>query len=238
MTLWELAIGVLVMACGAALQGSIGFGQNLVAAPILVLLEPDVVPVPLLVTAFTITALVTVRERTEVDLEGVRWALVGRIPGAVVGVVAVAVLSTRGLAIAFAVMVLAATVLTAVGATVRRTHTTSVVAGAFSGFAGTTTSIGGPPIALLYADVEGGRLRGTLSAFFLVGVVMSIGLLAVGGQADLDDLLLGLQLSPGVVLGFVASRRLVPVLDRGYTRPIVLMVSAAGALAVLVRALV
>ena len=53
-------------------------------------------------------------------------------------------------------------------------------AGALSGFMGTIVSIGGPPIALLYQNESGPSLRGTLSAFFVVGVALAIiGLCAV-----------------------------------------------------------
>ena len=49
-----------------------------------------------------------------------------------------------------------------------------VLAGATSGLLGTATSIGGPPMALVWQRNSGARLRGTMSGFFLIGSVMSI----------------------------------------------------------------
>ena len=53
-----------------------------------------------------------------------------------------------------------------------------VVAGAASGLLGTATSIGGPPMAMALHHSGGPAMRGTLSAFFLLGSLLSVGLLA------------------------------------------------------------
>ena len=58
----------LVVAVDSALQGSVGFGLGMLAALILVLIDPKLVPGPLLF-AF--------REHREIDLHGVSWALAG-----------------------------------------------------------------------------------------------------------------------------------------------------------------
>ncbi len=47
----ELALAIAVVALGAAVQGSVGFGANLVAAPLLTLIDPSLVPVPIVVAA-------------------------------------------------------------------------------------------------------------------------------------------------------------------------------------------
>ena len=63
-----------------------------------------------------------------------------------------------------------------------------MLAGATSGVLGTATSIGGPPMALVWQRSTGARLRGTMSGFFLIGSVMSIGVLALTGAVDAEHL--------------------------------------------------
>ena len=58
-----------------------------------------------------------------------------------------------------------------------------VLAGATSGLLGTATSIGGPPMALVWQRNSGARLRGTMSGFFLIGSVMSLVVLAFTGRS-------------------------------------------------------
>ena len=45
----------------------------------------------------------------------------------------------------------------------------------------------------------------------------------------------GLVLMPGVLVGFALSGKISPYLDRGYTRPLVLILSGCGAVAVIIK---
>ena len=45
MSAWELLAAFLIMAAGGCLQGAVGFGSNLIAAPLLLLVDESYVPV-------------------------------------------------------------------------------------------------------------------------------------------------------------------------------------------------
>jgi uncharacterized protein len=117
-----------------------------------------------------------------------------------------------------------------VTARLRPTPGTLVSAGFASGFMGTTTSIGGPPMALVYQRSDGPAFRSTLAIYFAAGAVMSLTALAVAGRVGAHELRLGLLLWPGVVVGFLLSKPLTRYLDDGRTRAMVLAISAAAAL--------
>ena len=102
---------------------------------------------------------------------------------------------------------------------------------------GTITSIGGPPLALVYQSARGPELRATLAGAFLLGSMLSLIALAVIGRFGAAELAHSVVLIPGIVLGVLVSRPLLHWLDRGITRPLVLSLSTASALAVLARAL-
>ena len=59
----------------------------------------------------------------------------------------------------------------------RPTDRSLVVAGLASGFAATTTGVGGPPMALTYQNSDPATMRATISAFFSIGTLMSLGAL-------------------------------------------------------------
>jgi uncharacterized membrane protein YfcA len=231
----QLAVASSVVALGSMVQGSIGFGVNVVAGPILVLIDPRLVPGPALVVSLFLTVLVAIRERGATDLGGFAWVFVGRVPGTILGALTVASLPPRGTAIALAAVVLIAVALSVAGGRVSRTRATLAGAGTVSGFFGTVSSVGGPPIALLYQDEPGPDVRGTLSSIFAVGAFLSIALLAVVGRFDLHELNVSLALLPAVAVGFLVSRWTSRILDRGFVRPAILGVCAASAIAALVR---
>lgn len=231
----EISVAVLATLLGALVHGSVGFGMNLIAAPILVLLDPAFVPGPALVAALVVTVLVAWRERNSMDVRGVRWAIVGRVPGSVLGALIVVVLPQQELALALAAAVLIGVVVSAGGWYLPLRGPTLFGAGATSGLMATVTSIGGPPMALVYQREGGPRVRGTLSGFFVLGACLSLVLLAVVGRFGVDQVQRAGILLPGLLIGFAASRRTAPYLDSGYTRPAVLLLSSASAGAVFVR---
>lgn len=237
MSLTEFLLAGGVVTVGALLQGSIGFGLGMFAVPFLVLIDPRLVPGPLLLSSVSLTILMSYREWHGIRFGDLRWALGGRVLGVIVAVLALVLVPEERIAIAFGVLVLLAVGLSISGLHVRPTAKTLVGAGTLSGFMGTTVSIGGPPMALLYQHAPGTHLRGTLSAYFLVGVALSLTGLHVAGRFAMTELRLGLMLLPGILLGFGASRWTAGLLDRGYTRTGVLAVSAAAAVVVILKQL-
>jgi hypothetical protein len=148
----------------------------------------------------------------------------------------VALLPMRGF-IAF----VAVTVLVCVGLSVtrwrpRRTVPALLAAGAVSGLGGTAASMGGPPLALLYMDADGPRVRSTLAAYFTAGAVVSLGSLGVSGQVDAAAVHAGLVLTPFMLGGFLLSGPLRPLLDGTWVRPAVIALAGASAVALLARA--
>lgn len=237
MTGAEIAVVTVVVASGAALQAVLGFGLGLIAAPVLALVDPDLVPGPLLFVMVPLTVLVARRERGSLDLRGIRWALVGRVPGTIAGTVAVATLPERGLAVLLGSVVLLAVVLSVAGWHIQPTSGTLLAAGAASGFMGTATSIGGPPMAMVYQRRTGPELRATLAAYFVLAAGFSLLVLGVAGEFDRQGVSLGLWLLPGMLAGYAVSGPLGAVLDRGRTRPAVLMASAISAIVLIARQL-
>ncbi|XKH56830.1 sulfite exporter TauE/SafE family protein [Citricoccus nitrophenolicus] len=204
----SFALIAVMVFVGSALQGSIGFGAGMVAAPVIALVEPDLLPSLVVMFACLLALMVTLRERAHLDLGGAGWALVGRLPGSVLGALMVVVLPVRALSWVVAVSVVIGIGSAFLGWRPVPTRTALVTAGALSGIMGTSTSIGGAPMAIVWQGQEPSRLRGTMSAFFLVGSITSVILLALVGSVTWHAVQVVLWLIPAVAAGFLLSRRL------------------------------
>jgi len=229
-----VALAILLASC---LQASIGFGIGMLAAPVIALVDPRLIPGALIMVATLVTLMVVVREREDIDLHGTGWALVGRVPGTVAGAVLLAMLPHRALVILLAGVVLVGVVLTSTGWIPAPRRRNVVLAGATSGLFGTATSIGGPPMALVWQRNSGARLRGTMSGFFLVGSVMSIAGLAVVGAVDGHTLWGFAVMIPAAVAGYVLSRRVNRFLDPKRLRWLAIGASTLGAVVLIGREL-
>lgn len=234
---YQLLLVIGIAAClGAFVQSCVGFGLGVVAAPVIAVADPALMPVSLLVISCLVPLLTLAMEWRHVDLRGLGWALLGRIPGTVGGVWLVATFPGRGRVAVVGAMVLVAVAISALPVHVPSTPLTLSTAGAVAGLTGTTATIGGPPIALIYQRATGARLRATLAAFFVVGSAGSLGALHLAGHLDRRSVLGGLLMLPFVVLGFVLAAPLRRHLDAGRVRPAVLAVAACAAVALLVKA--
>jgi len=230
---YSLVAGAILLA--SCLQASIGFGIGMLAAPIVAIVDPALIPGTLIMLATLVTLIVTVREREDIDLAGTGWALVGRVPGTVAGALLLASLPARGLAILLAGVVLLGVVLTSAGWVPAARRRNVVLAGATSGLLGTATSIGGPPMALVWQRNSGARLRGTMGGFFLIGSVMSLVALAFTGAVDGHTLRTFAVLMPAALAGFALSRYVNRFLDPGRLRLLAITVSAIGATVLIFR---
>ncbi|ALE73618.1 MULTISPECIES: TSUP family transporter [unclassified Pseudonocardia] len=235
-----LAVLTAVVAAGTAVQVLLGFGVNLLLVPAALLLWPGLVPVPAMIVNLLLSAGVAVRWRRWADPRVTRWVLAGAVPGLVVGAWLLAVLSPRALAVAGACGILAAVLMTARGPAARHAGpSASAAAGAGSAVLGTTAAVTGPPVALLLAGTDPRRARatvavtGTAIALVALAAVLAGPLRAGAG----DALLAGLWLLPGIGLGWVAGHLLGRRVGARTLRRVVLVVSAASAVVVLVRAL-
>jgi len=236
----DLSLGVLLVAglsvlVGAAVQGSIGLGLGLVAAPVLTLLDPSLVPGTILLVTSVLPLLTSVRELTDVDWRGLAFALTGRFPGMLLGAWVVVTQPPRTTAIVVAVVVLGAVCLSLTSWHARPTPRALLVAGAVSGVSGTATSIGGPPVAILYQHESGATLRSTMGLYFLVGGVLSVSVLTVAGEVGVREISRALALLPFLLVGFLLSGRLRGRVDGTVLRTAVLSVSAVGALVLLAK---
>ena len=232
---WLAAVAIL--ATGAAIQGSVGFGLGVFGAPLLTLLDPRLVPGPILLDALLLTVLVAVREWRHVRLADLAWAVPGRLAGTIVAVVLMKALPAEHFQLALGLLILAAVALSAWGPRLPLNPRTLTAAGVAAGVMSTFPSIGGPPIALLYQHEQGPRVRGTLAAFFTLGVIFSMAGLHVAGRFGWPEVRLAAVLLPGVLGGFLLSRWSARWLDRGHTRALVLVTSAVASALVVVEGL-
>jgi uncharacterized membrane protein YfcA len=232
-----LLVAGLAAALGAIVQSGMGLGLGLVAAPIVTLLFPSLMPGSLLIAAAVLPLFVVAREVRHADWRGLRWAFGGRLAGTPLGVWLVAIVPQRALGLAVGGMVLAAIGLSLWSGRVPRNAGTLTGAGVLAGVMGTATSLGGPPIALIYQRESGPRIRATLSVFFTVGALLSVLTLAAVHELPSRQVWAGLALTPFVVAGFAVSGPFRRYLDRGATRNAILAITGASAVVLLVRSL-
>ncbi len=230
------AIAVILIALAAAMvQAVAGFGLALVAAPLLLLVYGSFVPGPMMAGGLVLTVLILIRDRQHVDVSGLTFSLIGRVIGTAGAAGFLLIASDALFDMTFGVLVMFAVILSAVGLQPRPNRKNAVIAGTLSGLMGTISSIGGPPVALLYQNAGASRLRGTLAGFFLVGSLVSLLALAWVGRFGSEEVVLSLFLALPMALGFWLGEPLRSRMSDRAIRPLVLGLSFVSAMIVLLR---
>jgi len=226
---------------GSSVQGTMGFGLGMLTAPLFAMIDHSFVPVAMMLAVVPLTFGVAIRDRRHIDTKGFGWAIMGRFPGVFLGIVALRAVSDDGLAYAVAGTVAVAVVVSVItsrrGQVVPTNAATMSAAGFTSGFMGTVTSIGGPPMALVYKDGEPRTVRATVAAFFSVGVVITVAGFVLSGEIGRHELALTAVILPGVLAGLPVSARIGDKMSPDVMRPLILAMCAFSALLLFLQTL-
>ena len=203
-SIWWISAAVLFAGC--LIQTAAGFGMAMIAAPVIVLLRPEWVPAVLTFSALTLSLLNLWNLRPAVQWREMSVPMVTRVPGTVVGAWILTLLTTTSLQLLVAALVLIAVVISLAGKAFAATPARLGVAGFISGITGTTTSIGGPPMALVMQHGEADTVRANLSLYFTYSCVLALASYWLIGHLDAPLALVSLSFTPSVVLGFWLGR--------------------------------
>lgn len=197
-----ILIAMAIIFVGSFVQSSIGFGLAIVAAPILFQISPEYVPGPISVAGFLLASLNAVKHKDKITIGRLKVAVAGRIPGSILGGMLLLYVSVDTLSLWLGILVLIALLISLLPFRIEPTPIRMAIAGILSGFMGTSSGIGGPPMALLLQHQEANSLRGNLSAFFMCSSLISITVLIFIGHFTLHHLFISLPLLPAVWAGY------------------------------------
>lgn len=197
-----ILMAMAIVFVGAFVQSSIGFGLAIVAAPILFHISYEYVPGPISVAGFLLAALNAFKHKENIAIGGLKVAILGRIPGSILGGILLLYISVDTLSLWLGIFVLTALAISLLPFRIEPTPRRMAIAGLLSGFMGTSSGIGGPPMALLLQHQEANALRGNLSAFFMFSALISIAVLICIGHFTLHHLVISLPLLPATWAGY------------------------------------
>ncbi len=203
-----IVLSALVVFAGACVQGVSGIGFALFAAPLVALSNPGLVPGPMLVLGATVSLLAAVREHQHIDYSAASIALLGRVPGSIAAGFVVGWLAPASFGAVFGLLILAALGASFAKRPIRPGRAALGVAGFASGFMGTITSVGTPPIGIVLQGWRPHRLRPTVGAFLFAGSLVSIAVLVIAGRFQWQDMGASCAMLPALALGFWVSGRI------------------------------
>ncbi|MEW6998402.1 sulfite exporter TauE/SafE family protein [Colwelliaceae bacterium BS250] len=194
-----------VLALGAALQNTIGFGLGLLCAPVLMIFAPEMVPEPMILNSLFITSLISYRNIKSIQLKQISFSIIGGTIGVVIASLIMFYVEYTFYRTLFGVLIICAVLISIMGYSVKINPKTSLLAGSLSGFIGTLTSAGGAPMGLLYQNSTQEGLKANLNAFFVYINVLAIITLSIAGFVEVQDFYLFVKCIPAILIGWKLS---------------------------------
>ena len=223
---WCLSAFVIFLGC--AIQTALGFGMAVVAAPIIVLFKPEWVPVILTIVVLALSIRNAWNLRNNVEWKLITPPMISRIPGTILGAWVLTQVPHQVLQLMVASMVLIAILITAFAKPFKSTVTSMSIAGLISGFTGSTTAIGGPPMALVMQHGASNNTRANLSVYFGYSCLLSLVIYQMMGIMTRELWLTGLSFIPAGLAGFYAGIHLRGWVDTRF-RPLLLILCSISA---------
>ncbi|WP_020409404.1 sulfite exporter TauE/SafE family protein [Hahella ganghwensis] len=228
---WIISAVSLFLGCW--IQTAAGFGMAVIAAPIMVLINPDWVPVTITVTALFLSIINTWNQRQHLEASRMLSPFIARLPGTAIGAWLLIQLNVAWLQVFVSACVISAVIISIKGTRFEATPTRLGIAGFVSGITGTTTSIGGPPMALIMQHDAPKTVRANLSLYFTYSCVVSLISYALTGLLTNELLWESLSFLPCALLGFYFGQHSRGFVDAGRFRPIMLWLCCISGIAAL-----
>jgi uncharacterized membrane protein YfcA len=233
----ELGLAAGAIAVGGLVHGSMGLGFVLIAGPVVALIEPAAVPALFVLLGFPMGIWMVLRERAALDRPGLMQMVGGRVIGTLAAFLVLVVVSRDLLTVLTGSAIVIAAGLSWRMVGFRSGAATKVLAGSVSGLMATVGAVGGPALALAYQDREAPELRATLAATFLATDVFPLAALVVSGFLHWWHVQLAVMMLPAELVGVGVSGLLLRRLDPAAVRVGVLLIAAAGGIAVVLKAI-
>ena len=230
-----MLMALLIVFVASVVQTSSGLGFGMVAAPLLFLIDPILVPGPILLLSLLVSTLAAVREKHAIDFRGLSVALGGRIPGTVLAGLTISMVPVAMFGLIFGVLVFLAVVISVFAGKITPSSRVLLPAGFISGYMGTLTSIGAPPMALAYQHGSPATIRSTMATYFVVGAAFSIVTLAWFGRFGKEEVVASVMFIPPLLAGFWTSNYVVRRLHGERVRQILLGLCAVASAILIVK---
>jgi uncharacterized protein len=235
MTTLQLLLVAATVAIAACVQGTVGIGFALIVAPVLAFLRPELLPVSLLLLMLPLNLFTVLREHQAFDWTGGAWITLGRALGTLAGAGVLAALPGHALNLLIGAANIAVALVTMVVPAFSPNRKGFVTVGLLTGISETATGIGGPPLALAYQHQRPEVLRSTVAGCFLLGELLSIGVLGAIGRMTSQQMLSAALLLPFLAIGGLVSSFLRHSLNGRLLRSLVLIFAVTSGAILIIR---
>ena len=232
-------MAIFLIVIGAITQSAIGIGFGIPAC-FLIILEPTMVPSCIVLMGTFLAFSNAFLSFKDIIKDDLIYSFSGRVVGTFISVPLISLtIGTKSYLIIFGLLLLITVFLSAKKWSIAATKKNVTIAGLCSGFMGTLTGVGGPPMAIVYQNSAAKNVVATLNMFFGIGALFSVLVLTYIDLINFREIMRCMLLAPGIIAGIILGRqKIVKDYVSINLKKLILIICFISAIIVLVQAFI
>ncbi|MCH9814277.1 MAG: sulfite exporter TauE/SafE family protein [Epsilonproteobacteria bacterium] len=227
----------VVIIISSILQMATGVSVGMIIVPFLAMISYTLVPVPIVLASLALTVMMAYKGREHIDRDNIYHVSFGMLAGIFVAVFLFSKIDFAYLGLVFGVLILLSVFISIKIKSFRLSKEMNFAGGLVAGTMGAMAAVGGQVLALLFQNHPLESIKSTLAALYTLFSVVMLLIFYLFGQFSSDQMISGLYMMPGFIIGYLIAPRFTKYFDPKYSKTAVLTMAVVGSLILIYRTL-
>jgi uncharacterized membrane protein YfcA len=230
-----LANSIIIVA--SILQMVTGISVGMLIVPFLAMISYTLIPAPIVLASLVLTTLMAYKGKDHIDTKNLPQIGIGMLLGIFVSIALLINIHFEYLGVLYGVFILISVVISIKIKSFKLNKTINYVGGFISGVMGATALSGGHVLALLFQNHKLESIKATLSFVYTIFSIVLLIVFYINGKFQYLDMVLGIYMMPGFLIGYLLSPYFVKYFNKQYTKVVVLIMASIAAIVLIIKAI-
>lgn len=230
---WTIETFLLVnfiLIVSSILQMATGVSVGMIIVPFLAMISYTLVPVPVAFASLTLTVMMAYKGREHIDMKNVPQVSLGMLAGIFMALYIFKNVYFEYLGVVFGLFILLSVFISLKVKTFKLGAKMNYSGGFVAGLMGAVAAVGGQVLAMLFQNHQLESIKSTLAFLYTLFTLAMLGVFYIFGEFSQEQMMSGLYMVPGVLLGFFIAPIFAKYFNPEYAKPVVLGMASFGAL--------
>ncbi len=230
-----LANSIIIVA--SILQMVTGISVGMLIVPFLAMISYTLIPAPIVLASLVLTTLMAYKGKDHIDTKNLPQIGIGMLMGIFVSIALLINIHFEYLGVLYGVFILISVVISIKIKSFKLNKTINYIGGFISGVMGATALSGGHILALLFQNHKLESIKATLSFVYTIFSIVLLIVFYINGKFQYLDMVLGIYMMPGFLIGYLVSPYFVKYFNKQYTKVVVLIMASIAAIVLIIKAI-
>lgn len=234
-TIGTFLLANFILITASILQMATGVSVGMIIVPFLAMISYTLIPIPIAFASLSLTVMMAYQGREHIDIKNVPQVSLGMLLGILVAIYIFKKIEFEYLGLIFGLFILMSVVISLKTNSFKLGRGLNYSGGFVAGLMGAIAAVGGQILALLFQNHPLESIKSTLAFLYTIFTVAMLVLFYLFGEFSYGQMISGVYMMPGFILGFIIAPRFTHYFDPKYAKPVVLGMATFGAVTLIIK---